>query len=126
MLQQEIINALVTAGGTILLALIGWVSKRITAWIKSDEFGKELGNFAYLADMAVMFAEQIAKHDETVNKFEEAQDALIKMANDKGIKITDDMVKTFIEAAVKRMNDAGLENKKEPLPERTQDPLPKQ
>lgn len=112
MLKEEIITALLTGGGTILLALIGWVSRRIATWLKDDEFGRELGNFAYLADIAVMGIEQIAKHDETITKFNEAKTALLKMANDRGIAATDEMLDTFIEAAVKRMNDAGLGNRK--------------
>lgn len=109
-MRQEIITALLTAGGTIILALIGWVSRRVSTWLKNDEFGKELGNFAYLADIAVMGIEQIAKHDETINKFNEAKKMLIKMANDKGIPVTDEMLDSFIEAAVKRMNSEGLGN----------------
>ena len=111
-MKEEILQALVTAGGAILLAIISALSARISAWIRDEEFGKELGNFAYLADMAVMGVEQIAKHDETINKFNEAKKALQQMANDVGLKISDEMMESFIEAAVKRMNDAGKNNPK--------------
>lgn len=121
-MREEIIAALLTAGGAILLALIGRVTEAVVKKVGDDEFGKELGNFAYLADVAVMAIEQLAKHDETIKKFDEAKDYLIALANEYNIKITDVMADSFVEAAVKRMNDAGLGNNdtEETLEERTE------
>lgn len=104
-MKQEILQQLVVGIGGLLSIVIGFVLEALRKKLKDDEFGKELGNFSYLADIAVNGVEQLAKHDETINKFEEAKRRLIEAMDEYGIKGSDQIVETVIEDAVKRMND---------------------
>lgn len=113
-MSEEIIIAIVGAISTILLAIIGAVADAHRARVKADRkkiegetFGGLLTNYAFLADMLVLGAEELAKYDATIDKFEHVKEGLLENMRKTGIDFPDDTVDLLVDAAVKRMKDAG-------------------
>ncbi len=105
-MNTEIANAVVSALGTILISLIGYVAKQVADYIKAKTSSQDMEKKLKLAKAAVGAAEQVWQNVEGPERFEVAKDSFIDMLNDEGIKITERQVDVFLEAAVKEMNDA--------------------
>lgn len=104
-MQAEITNAVVSALGTILVALIGYVSQRVASYLKEKGITEKLANKQYLIDVAVNAVEQIYRQENGERKFELAKNEAIKLLGDNGITISNEELESFIEASVKAMND---------------------
>lgn len=104
-MQAEITNAVVSALGTILVALIGYVSQRVASYLKEKAITEKLANKQYLIDVAVNAVEQIYRQENGERKFELAKNEAIKLLGDNGITISNEELESFIEASVKAMND---------------------
>lgn len=105
-MNTEIANAVVSALGTILISLIGYVAKQVADYLKAKTSSQDMDKKLKLAKAAVGAAEQVWQNVEGPERLEVAKDAFIDMLNDEGIKITERQVDVFLEAAVKEMNDA--------------------
>lgn len=115
-MREEIIIALVGAAVSILLAIIKGVSEVLKSKVNADRdkienenFGGILTNFAFLADMLVLGAEELAAHDATVDKFEHVKKELLDVMRKTGVDFPDNTIDLIIDAAVKRMKDAGVD-----------------
>lgn len=113
-MREEIILAVVGGLTSVLLAIIGGVAEVYKSKVKADKdkvenetFGGLLSNLAFLADMLVLGAEELAKYDATINKFEHVKEGLLDNMRKTGVDFPDDTVDLIIDAAVKRMKDAG-------------------
>ena len=105
-MNTEIANAVVSALGTILISLIGYVAKQVADYLRAKTSSQDMEKKLKLAKAAVGAAEQVWQNVEGPERFEVAKDSFIDMLNDEGIKITERQVDVFLEAAVKEMNDA--------------------
>lgn len=124
-MREEIIMAVIGALSTILLAIIGAVAEVYKSKVKADRdkietenFSGLLTNFAFLADMLVLGAEELAKYDATIDKFEHVKEGLLDNMRKTGVDFPDETVDLLVDAAVKRMKDAG---KDEPSLKETQE-----
>lgn len=105
-MQAEVTNAIVTALGTILVAVIGYVAQKVAAYLKEKGISEKLSSAQYLVDIAVNAIEQIYQNEDGQTKLIRAKEQALKLLNDNGLTVTDDELTTFIEASVKAMNDA--------------------
>ena len=101
----EITNAIVSALGTVLVALVGYVAQRLASYLKTKGITEKLANKQYLVDIAVNAVEQIYYHENGGRKFDLAKEEAMKLLNQNGVTITDEELESFIEASVKAMND---------------------
>lgn len=112
-MQTEIMNAVVSALGTILVALIGFVAKRAAAYLKEKGVSEQISKKKYLVDIAVNAVEQIWQNEEGYKKLEKSKEQALKLLEQNGLTITHTELDSFIEAAVKAMNDGFNSTKKE-------------
>lgn len=104
-METEIMNAFVSALGTVLVALLGYVAQRIASYLKAKGITEKLAGKQYLVDIAVNAVEQIYQYEDGPRKYNLAKDEAVKLLNDNGLAITDEELESFIEASVKSMND---------------------
>lgn len=104
--MQGIQEALLTAIGTILVALIGVITQKVVAFLNQKGLTEKLNKKQYLVDIAVNAAEQIYKNEDGAKKLANARTQAIKLLNDNGLDITDTELQQLMEASVKAMNDA--------------------
>lgn len=105
-MQNEIMNAIVSALGTVLVALIGFVAKKTAAYLDQKGITEKLNKKKYLVDIAVNAIEQIYQQEEGAVKLLKAKQEALRLLQENGLTISDTELQTFIEAAVKAMNDA--------------------
>lgn len=102
----NIINAALPYILKILGAVIGFLliklSNKINKFINSQQ-NKETINA--LIEHTVNYVEQVYKTIKGQDKLNAAKDKIIKLFNEKGIKLSDDEIEILIESAVKTMND---------------------
>lgn len=115
-MNEEIVTIIVGALSSILLAIIGAAAEVHKEKVRADRkkienetFGGLLTNYAFLADMLVLGAEELAKHDATIDKFNHVKEGLLESMRKTGIDFPDNTVDLLVDAAVKRMKDAGKE-----------------
>ena len=101
-LQEAIFSAL----GTILVALVGWVAQQTVAFLNEKGMSEKLANKKYLVDIAVQAAEQIYRNEGGAAKLEMAKNEALKAINRSGLQVTESELNVLIEASVKAMNDA--------------------
>ena len=106
-LQTEIINLI----GIILAGCVGAVTKYAVAYLKKKGIMSKIESHKALADIVVGAVEQTYKHLHGEEKLNLAKIELLKMAKDKGVKISEKELDVIIESAVKEMNKAIKENK---------------
>lgn len=108
-MQEELMNAILTGLGTILIALIGYVSKEVAQWLKRKGITETVNQKRYLVDIAVHAIEQIYKNEDGDAKLAKAREHIITLMNDNGLDITEQELHDFLEDAVHEMNN-GLAN----------------
>jgi LL-H family phage holin len=104
-MQAEITNAILSALGTILVALIGYVARKVAEYLKEKGITEKLSTKQYLADIAVNAVEQIYINEDGPEKFAKAKSEAVKLFNENGISINLEELDVLIEASVKAMND---------------------
>lgn len=104
-MQAELTNAIVSALGTVLVALIYYLSQRVANYLKEKGITEKLSNKQYLVDIAVNAVEQIYINENGSEKFQAAKDEAIKLFNENGIPINQEELDVLVEASVKAMND---------------------
>lgn len=104
-MQTEITNAIVSALGTILVALIGFLAQKVASYLKEKGITEKLSNKRYLVDIAVSAVEQIYFYEDGPRKFNLAKEEALKLLNDNGLSVEGHELEAFIEASVKAMND---------------------
>lgn len=108
-MEQELLNAIIAAATTILVTLIGVVSKRVTA--KLDAFMEQKGiadkikSKQYLVDIAVKATEQIWINEKGEAKLARAKETVTQMLQEEGLAIGEVELNAFIEASVRSMNE---------------------
>lgn len=98
-------EAIFEAISILIVALAGWLGAGINKWVKDKEIKEEFINKNAYAQIAVDAVEQMAKHDTTISKFEEAKAMLVEMFKDNKLNAGEAEIKALIESAVKKMND---------------------
>ena len=115
-MQAELTNAIISALGTILVALVGYLAQRVASYLQEKGISEKLANKQYLVDIAVRAVEQIYLYEDGPRKFNLAKQEALNLLNDNGLEIKDHEIEAFIEASVKAMND-GFKSVKNELPQ---------
>ena len=115
-MQAELTNAIISALGTILVALVGYLAQRVASYLQEKGISEKLANKQYLVDIAVHAVEQIYANENGEQKFILAKQEALKLLNDNGLKVEEHELQAFIEASVKAMND-GFNSVKGELPQ---------
>jgi len=106
-LQTEIINFAIV----IVTALLGVATKFVTSYFNRKGILAKLDAHKELANIVVNAVEQGYKSLNGAEKFDLAKDELIKIANERGVKISEADVDHLIESAVKEMKKEYNANK---------------
>lgn len=101
-IQAELINLVIV----VITVLIGWVAQKVTAYLKEKGLIAKLESNKELVRIVVNAVEQTYKHLNGDEKLKVAKVELVKLMNEKKIKISEQEIDTLIESAVKEMNDA--------------------
>lgn len=104
--MEQIQTAILGALGTITVALIGVITKKVVAFLNEKGITDKLNKKQYLVDIAVNAAEQVYQNEDGAVKLANARKEALKLLNDNGLNITDAELQNLIEASVKAMNDA--------------------
>lgn len=104
-MQAELMNAIISALGTILVALIGFVAQKVAQYLKEKGITEQLEKKEYLVSWAVQGIEQIYQNESGPEKFEKAKSEVVKLFKENGVQINSDELDILIEAMVKSMND---------------------
>lgn len=104
--MEAVQTALLTALGTILVSLIGVITKKVVAFLDDKGITDKLARKQYLVDISVNAAEQIYQNEDGATKLANARKEAIKLLNENKINITETELQNLIEASVKAMNDA--------------------
>lgn len=104
--MEQVQGAILSALGTILVALIGVTTKKVVVFLNEKGITEKLNKKQYLVDIAVNAAEQIYQNEDGAVKLANARKEAIKLLNDNGLKITEAELQNLIEASVKAMNDS--------------------
>lgn len=107
-LQAEIINLL----ALLIAGAVGLVAKQITSYLKKKGIIAQIESHKEIAKIVVGAVEQTYNHLHGQEKLNVAKIELIKMAKNKGIKISEKELDLLIESAVKEMNRAVKEELK--------------
>lgn len=100
-IQVELINLVIL----VLTTLVGYATKQVSSYLKKRGALAELENNKVLVDIAVNAVEQMFKEADGITKFETAKAELVKMLNDKKIKVSEEQLNLMIEQAVKAMKE---------------------
>jgi LL-H family phage holin len=100
-LQAEIINII----ASILLVFAGFITKQITGYLKEKGLIKKLEKNKELVKIVVNAVEQTSKHFNGEEKLNVAKLELVKLMNEKKIKISEKEMDLLIESVVKEMKD---------------------
>lgn len=106
-LHNEIMNLI----AVILAGCVGAVTKYAVAYLKKKGIMSKIESHKQLAHIVVGAVEQTYKHLHGEEKLNLAKIELLKMAKDKGVKISEKELDVIIESAVKEMNKAIKESK---------------
>ena len=104
-MESELMNAIISALGTVLVALVGYLAQKVAVYLKERGISEKLANKQYLVDIAVKSIEQIYVNEQGEAKFNLAKQEALKLLNDNGFEVDDHELQAFIEASVKAMND---------------------
>jgi len=106
-LQAEIIDIAIT----IITLLVGVVAGIVTKYLKRKGILVKLDTHKELAKIVVSGIEQAYKDIDGNTKLSLAKDELIKIANERGVKIKEEDLRILIENAVREVKKEYNENK---------------
>lgn len=104
--MNVLMQALISSAVAILTALVGILSAKVMAYLDKKGIIAELESKMDIVNTVVNAMEQIWKQGNGNVKLENAQRMVLKLLDEKGIKISDEELEMLIEDAVKNMNDA--------------------
>jgi LL-H family phage holin len=107
-LQAEILNLVVA----VIVALAGVVTRYAVSYLKSKGLLAKLENNKELVKIVVKAVEQTYNHLEGQEKLNVAKLELVKLMNEKKIKISEKEIDVMIEAMVKEMKESAKEASK--------------
>ena len=105
--QTEIVNILVL----VITGCIGVATKSLMSYLKKKGIMAKISGHKELANIVVNAVEQTYNHLHGEEKLNLAKIELIKIANEKGLKISEKELDLLIESSVKAMNQAVKESK---------------
>ena len=114
-IEAQILTALVTAAGTVIISLIGFLSNKLAAYLDEKGIRETLGSKRYLVDIAVQAIEQVYQHEDGDKKLQRAKVEALKLMERNNININEDELNSFIEASVRAMNEGLGNSKDEPI-----------
>ena len=100
-IQAELIGLVVT----VLVAMIGFVTKHSVTFLKNKGVVAKLQGNKELVKIVVNAIEQSYKHLHGTEKLNMAKIELVKLLNEKKIKITEKEIDLLIESAVREMKE---------------------
>ena len=100
-IQVELIELAIVA----VTALVGWATKHTVTYLKQKGIIAKLENNRALVKIAVEAVEQTYKTLHGKEKMDLAKIELVKLAKEKGVKISEKEIDLLLESAVKEMND---------------------
>lgn len=101
-IQAEIINLVVA----VLTACVGVVTTKVVSFLKKKGLITQLENNKAVVKIVVNAIDQTYKHLHGEEKLNLAKMELIKLMQQKKIKVTEKELELLIEASVKEMNDS--------------------
>jgi LL-H family phage holin len=101
-LHAEIINLL----ALLIAGAIGFIAKHITSYLKKKGIISQIESHREVARLVVSAVEQTYNHLHGQEKLNVAKIEFIKLAKEKGLKVSEKELDIVIEAVVKEMNDA--------------------
>ena len=105
--MDELQMAIVQGFILILTGLIGWVSKELAGYFKKKGVVAQMQSHKEIVKVAVAGVEQLYNNQlRGEEKLNMAKIEAVKLANSKGIKVSEKDLDILIEAVVKEMNDA--------------------
>ena len=104
-MEAQILTALVTAAGTVIISLIGFLSNKLAAYLDEKGIRETLRSKRYLVDIAVQAIEQVYQHEDGEKKLQRAKVEALKLMERNNININEDELNSFIEASVRAMNE---------------------
>lgn len=90
----------------LIVALIGYVTRKVTKFLDDKGLVAKLEANKELVKVAVNAVEQTYKHLGGSEKLNVAKMEVVKMMNERKIKISEKEIDNLIESAVKEMNDS--------------------
>lgn len=102
-MQDVIMEAVIGALGTILIAIIGYATQKAVKWLEEKGVTEQLHKKKYLVDIGVHAAEQLYKNENGAEKLQKAKGDIRTMLNANGLSITEKELDDFIEASVQEM-----------------------
>jgi LL-H family phage holin len=100
MLQAEILNLV----AVVLAGCVGMATKGVMSYLKKKGIIAKIASHRELANIVVGAVEQTYKHLHGEEKLNLAKIELIKIAKEKGVKISEKELDLLIESSVKEMN----------------------
>jgi hypothetical protein len=100
MFQAELINFAIV----VIAGCVGMVTKAVMSYLKKKGVIAKLISHKELANIVVGAVEQTYKHLHGEEKLNLAKIELIKIAKEKGVKISEKELDILIESSVKEMN----------------------
>ena len=107
-MEAQILTAIVTAAGTVIISLIGFLSRKLAAYLDEKGIRESLRSKRYLVDIAVQAIEQVYENEDGEKKFNRAKVEAFKLMERNKININEDELDSFIEASVRAMNSGFL------------------
>ena len=104
-MEAQILTAIVTAAGTVIISLIGFLSRKLAAYLDEKGIQETLRSKHYLVDIAVQAIEQVYQHEDGEKKFQRAKVEALKLMERNKVNINEDELDSFIEASVRAMNE---------------------
>ena len=104
-MEAQILTALATAAGTVVISLIKYLSRKIAAYLDERGIRETLRSKQYLVDIAVQAIEQVYQHEDGAKKLQRAKVEALKLMERNNINIGEDELVSFIEASVRAMNE---------------------
>lgn len=101
-LHAEILNLALI----LLTGLVGYVAKHVASYFKKKGILSQIESHKELAKLVVAGVEQAYTQLHGKEKLNVAKIELIKLANSKGLKVSEKELDIIIEAVVKEMNDS--------------------
>lgn len=104
-IQAELVNLAIV----VIVGLAGFITQRTTSFLKSKGIIAKLDANKELVSIVVNAVEQAYKHLDGDEKLNVAKIELVRLMNEKKIKISEKEIDTLIEAVVKEMKDSHRE-----------------
>lgn len=111
-MQQELMNAIMSGLGTVLIALVGVITRKAIVYLNEKGITEKLKSKEYLAKWAVSGVEQIYQNEKGPEKFALAKEEFLSLLHKNGLEVNEEEVDLLLEAMVNAMNQ-GIQEEKE-------------